>query len=214
MNRGTRIGIGVVGAVVFLVAIIYGWRAFANNRKLNQLQAKMEEMASQPRSEGQPDRGQWEAFREIRQEVRSLPESYQEQFWQSMGNRRQGREVERLDQYFALSVPERKRHLDKLIDESEQRRKEREARQRTREAEQARNPQRTLASTNSNSNNNRGGSGPPDGANARGGGRGWRGGSMSARLDSTTPEYRAKREQFRRDMEQRRRERGIPVRGR
>jgi hypothetical protein len=199
MNRPVKIAIGVVLVLLLIVASTYGWRSYSNRRKLNQLQAKASEMFSKPPSNSD-GRARFEGFRELRDEVRNLPEAHQQQFRQSMGNMFQRNMERQFDEYLALSKAERKDYLDKKINEDEKRRKEREARNKQRQTAQARN--------GSNSN------GPQQGGQQNGppGGRGaWGNGGLSARLDSTSPQFRAKFSAYRRDMEQRRKERGLPA---
>ncbi|MCL4748441.1 MAG: hypothetical protein KJZ83_23970, partial [Burkholderiaceae bacterium] len=132
------------------------------------------------------------------QQVEALPVAYQQQFRQSMGNLFMQREEQRYDEYLSLDKVERKKYLDKVIAEGEQRRKQWEARRKQMEAERA---QQAASATAGQT-----GAGAPAPAN-RGG---WGNRSQSARLDRTSPELRAKRAEFRRDMEQRRKERGLP----
>ena len=208
MNRTAKIAIGIVVTVLFLFAVTYGWRAYANGRKLDQLQVKVQEAFSQSQSSG-GERGRFEGFREIRDEVEALPESYQQQFRKSMGNMFQQRDEKRYDDYFKLTKLERKKHLDKQITESEQRRKRWQAERAKRDAERAQ-------SGPANGGAAGGPGGPPnagrgDGQRGGGGPGRWGGGGLSARLDSTSPEFRAKRTEYRRDMEQRRKELGLPA---
>ena len=209
MNRATKIVLGIVVAVLFLFAATYGWRAYANGRKLDQLQVKAQEAFSQPPAAG-GERGRFEGFREIRGEVEALPESYQQQFRQSMGNMFQQREEKRYDDYFKLTKLERKKHLDKKITEDEKRRKEWQARRTQRDSQRAQG-----GPANGGTAGGRGGpggpGGPPNGGRGGGGPGRWGGGGLSARLDSTSPEFRAKRTEYRRDMEQRRKELGLPA---
>jgi hypothetical protein len=207
MNRTAKIAIGVVLVLLLAVASTYGWRSFANRRKLHQLQAKASEMLSKPPSSNSGGRARFEGFREMREEVRSLPEAYQQQFRQSMGNMFQRNMERQFDEYLALDKVERKKYLDKKITEDEKRRKEREARNKQRQTTQARNGS-TAGGNNGGAGSSQGGpqNSPP------GGGRGrWGNGSLSTRLDNTSPQFRAKFSAYRRDMEQRRKERGLPA---
>jgi hypothetical protein len=201
MNQTAKRTAGVVVALLLLVALVYGWRSYWNGRKLKQLQAKAAEIMSQPTPAGPPTGRRGPAgFSEIRDQVEALPASYQQQFRRSMGNMFQHRQEQRFDEYFKLSKAERRKYLDKEIAESEKDRKEREARRKQREAQTA-------------SGNTPGG--PPSGGGGgpgNGGRNGWGGGrSQSARLDSTSPSFRAKMAEYRHDMNQRRAELGLPT---
>ncbi len=197
MNRAVKTAVGIVVVLLLLVGTGFGWRAYVNSRKLDELQAKAAEMVSQPRPAANGanpgDRGRFEGFRELRKEVEKLPEPYQQEFRQSMGNMFRSRVEKRLDEYLALTRFERKKHLDQEIAEGEQRRKQRDA-------------ERARGSATGGGN----GSGAPGGGDR---GRGWPGGrgSLSARLDSTSPAFRAKWSEYRRDMEIRRKELGLPA---
>lgn len=215
MNRAAKIAIGVVVVLLLLAATTYGWRSYSYNHKLDHLQAKAKEMMGQPRpapgaSNGGDRRG-FEGFRALNKEVRELPEAYQQQFYRSMGNIRERREEQKLDEYLKLTKLERRKYLDKEIAEGEKRRKEWEARRKQREVESG----NRSAGANGGGGGGPGGppnataGGPPRGDGNRGG---WGGGrSMSARLDRTTPEQRAKMAEYRRDMENRRKELGLPA---
>lgn len=219
MNRKVKISVGVALILLLLVATTYGWRSFSNNRKLSELQAKAVEVMDQPRTEGERGRGGFEAFRELNEQVRELPEEYRREFYESMGRMRERRFEKELDAYFAMSTLERRKHLDKQIAEGEKRRKEFEARRQQREA-QGGGQSGNRGGNAGVAQGGRSGGGPPGGGQAgppregRGpggppGGR-W---SMSARLDRSTPEMRAKMTEYRRDMEQRRKELGLPADG-
>jgi hypothetical protein len=207
MNKPTRIAITVALVILLLIGGVYGFRAYANGRKLDALQAQAAEIFSQPRApNGNGDR-RWDGFREIRQQVETLPAAYQQQFRQSMGNMFMQREEQRYDEYLSLNQADRKKYLDQAIAEGEKRRKEWEARRKQMEAERA----QQLASGGGAQN---GGNAAGQGASNTGGGDRGRGGwSQSARLDRTSPQFRAKRAEYRRDMEQRRRELGLPQGG-
>jgi hypothetical protein len=191
MNQTVKKTIGVAVALLLLVAIVFGWRSYWNGRKLKQLQAKAAEIISQPA----PDRRGPSGFGEIREQVEALPTSYQQQFRRSMGNMFQRSQEQRFDEYFKLTKPERQKYLDKEIAESEKRRKEGEARRKAREAQVASGQAPGGA-----------GNGQDGGGRGRGGG-----GGMSARLDRTSPAFRAKMSEYRREMNQRRAELGLPV---
>lgn len=210
MNKSTRIAVTVVVILLLFTGTIYGWRSYSNSRKLADLKAKVKEMAETPPERGprEPGADRGSGFREIRDQVRELPESYQQQFRQSMANSFQSREERRLDDYLKLSKVERRKYIDKEIAEQEARRKEWEARRQQRQA----------SGENNRGNGGpraEGGRGPGGGEGARGGGppRGnWGGGGrgMSARLDNSTPALRAKRAEYRRDMAARRAQLGLP----
>lgn len=207
MAKNNRIRMAIIVAAVLLLlgGGTYGFRTYANSRKLNALQTKAAEMFSQQgqgfgpgTSSPASDEQRRANFRELHEQVATLPESYQQQFHQSMGNMFMQRAEQRFDEYLALSKPERKKYLDKVIAEGEQRRKQWEARRKQMETERA----QQVAANGTN------GANPPGPGNndhrPRGG---W--GSQSGRLDRTSPEFRAKSAVFRRDMEQRRKELGL-----
>lgn len=211
MNKPTRITLIVVLVILVLLGGVYGFRALANQRKLNALQTKAAEMFSQPRESNASGGDRREGFRELREQVDALPAAYQQQFRQSMGNLFMRREEQRYDEYLALNKVDRKKYLDQQIMEGEKRRKEWEARRKQAEAERA---QQAAASAGAqNGGNAAGGNGGNQGNSDRGRG-GWGGRwSQSARLDHSSPELRAKRAEYRRDMERRRKELGLPERG-
>jgi hypothetical protein len=208
MNKPTRVAMILVLVILLLIGGVYGFRAYANGRKLDALQMQAAEMFSQPRdssSSGNSEQRR-EGYREMRQQVEALPEAYQQQFRQSMSSMFMQREERRMDEYLSLSKVERKKYLDKQIVEGERRRKEWEARRKQYEAERAK---QASAGGNADNGENAGRQG-----NNGGNGNRWRGGwSQSARLDRTSPEFRAKRAEYRRDMEQRRKELGLPQGG-
>jgi hypothetical protein len=198
MKQSAKITAGVVATLLLLVALVYGWRSYSNGRKLQQLQAQVAEKMSQPAPPGASPwrRGPGGGFNdEIRQQVEALPASYQQQFRRSMGNMFQRNQEKRFDEYFKLSKPERQKYLDKQIADSENQRKEREARRKQREAQAP-----------SGVASNGGPGNRPGGFGGRGGG-----GGQGARLDRTSPAFRAKRDEYRRDIAQRRAELGLPT---
>jgi hypothetical protein len=200
MKQSAKITGGIVATLLLLVALVYGWRSYWNGRKLQQLQAQVAEKMSQQAATGSSPgrRGPGGGFNdEIRQQVEALPASYQQQFRRSMGNMFQRNQEKRFDEYFKLSKPERQKYLDKEIAQSEKRRKEGEARRKQREAQ---------ASSGVASNGGPGGGNRPGGFGGRGGG-----GGQGARLDRTSPAFRAKMTEYRRDIAQRRAELGLPV---
>ncbi len=207
MNRLTRISLVVVALLLLLVGTVYAWRGYSNRKKVQQLLASMTN-----RPEGQrPDR---DAFRAMHEEVRTLPAAYQQQFNSAMRDRFMAREQKRMDDFFKLSKEEQRKELDKRIAEDEKRRKEREQQRKEREA-QAKASGNTGSNGNSSSGNDRSGNGsqgggPPGGGGGPGGWGGNRG--LAARLDNTTPEFRATMAAYRQAMTQRRAELGLPPR--
>jgi hypothetical protein len=204
MNRPTRITLIALAILLLLGSSVYAWRSYSNKAKVRDLLTKTAEMMGSGPG-GPPSPEGRERFREIREEVKALPESYQQAFNQSRDRMFQSQMEKRLDDFFKLSPAERTKELDKRIAESERRRKEREARQNNQQARASGGPP--------------GGGGPNGGNGAPGGGRwggpggggpGGRGGGLSGSLDRSTPEMRAKHAAYRRAMDQRRAQVGLP----
>jgi hypothetical protein len=204
MNSKLKKTLTAGGFVLLLAAAVYGWRAYSYGNKVKQLQAQAAEAFAQANAPGAASgpggRGGFrsEQFREVRAQVESLPEYYQQQFQQSMGNMFMRREEQRLDNYFKMSKAEKQKYLDKQIAEAEKRRMEIEAR-------------RARATANASVGNGSGDANRGPGGGNRGG-WGGRGGGMSARLDRTSPAMRAKMSEYRRDMEARRAQLNLPSR--
>jgi len=121
----------------------------------------------------------------FREKVRELSDEQRQQFFESSRPIFQQMMIQRMDRFFALPPEEQQQELDQWIDRMEERRQQRAA----------------------------------DGGRGDGGNRGNQSGGdrdqrRKARLDSSTPEMRAKMDRFMDQMNDRREERGLePVRG-
>lgn len=206
-NRATRISIAILLLLLMIVGTVYGWRSYANRRKLQQLLA-----TSFNRADGQrPSREQFEARRA---ELNSLPQAYRQQYWATRGQERMAQQYKDMESFFKLSKPEQAKELDKRIAEEEKRRKDWEERRKQREAQRAQ--------SGGNGNNNGGRSGSNGGGSGNGGGQngpgpggpgGWGGNrGLAGMLDRTTPEFRAMMSAYRQAMAQRRAQLGLPPR--
>ena len=182
--------VAVLTAVLVLVAGA-GWAMGFFNRTDPQL-AELEQMrdANFQRMEEMSDeerRSQYEGFRD---KVRELSDDQRRQFYESSRPMYEQRQLERLNEFFAKSPEEQTKELDKMIDESQERRQRRES---------SRNES------------------PDRGGRAERGGRGGRSNATpqqrdqrsKERLDRSTPEMRAKRDRFRDMMSERRKQRGL-----
>lgn len=140
--------------------------------------------------------------------MRDVPEPYREQAQREMGRLWEARERAETGSYFNLSAKERQAELDRRIKAEEERRQRWQAERGQRGQDQA------------------GGDRRPGGQNVAGRGDGQRGGGPRGgmsdearmawgkrRLDSTTPEERARRAEYRRAMEARRTQLGLPTDG-
>ena len=154
-----------------------------------------------------------EKFREMRDQVKALPASYQQEFRKGMRDMFQDRMEKRMRDYLAMDKASRRADVLKQNAEDEKRRAEREKRRQEREAQAAKNG----GSSNSQRGNGQGGSGNgngngngPDGSNGQQGGRGGGGGGLAARLDNSTPQFRAMMAEYVRDINRVRIEEGLP----
>jgi hypothetical protein len=185
--------------LAFLAGTVYGWQSWSNHSKVKALQAEI----AASMQEGGRNR---ERSREIRDQVKELPASYQQDFRRGMRDMFQARQEQRMRDYLALDKAARREELLKRIAEDEKRRAEWEKRRKEREAELAKNGGQRDGGQGGqgqggNGSGGQGGGGPGGG----GGGRG-----LAARLDNSTPQGRAAMAEYVRDMNQVRRELGMP----
>lgn len=218
----------IIVAVLLVTGVALGGTWMLRSPPVDPQVAKVEELGKKLFEGGQQmtDEQRRAAFTELRKSYEQLPEETRRELRDRRGAEFMKRDQERLTQFFALSPADRKKELDKQIDEWEARRKRREA-DRKRSGGQA---------------NNRGGRGGPGGFGGPGGGGpggggpggggpggggrvegergdrgpGGRGGTGADRgqwqkdmLNRTTPEYRAMRDEYRREMQDRRTKRGL-----
>ncbi len=114
---------------------VYGIQVWSNRSKVKALQAQM---AAAFQEGGGPGRNR-EGFRDVRDQVKELPEQYQKEFRQGMRDMFRARMEKRMLDYVALDAAARRAELDKQIAEEEKRRAQREKRRKEREAEAAKN---------------------------------------------------------------------------
>ncbi len=210
MNRFMKITLSMVILGLMVWGSIYAYNAYANRQKLQQLLASAQDFKPGER----PDR---EAREARRKELESLPQEVRDQFF---ANRRESfmaaREQE-MEAFFKMSKADRIKELDKRIAEDEARHKRREQERKDRQTQAAAN-----GGSNSNGGRNGQGGNGQQGNNANGqngntdggpGGGPWgRERGLAARLDNTTPQFRAMMGAYRMEMSQRRAELGLPVR--
>jgi hypothetical protein len=194
------------GILLLLLALlsgtVYGWQSWSNRSKVKALQAEIAAAMQEGRGPGNRERS-----REIRDQVKALPASYQQDFRRGMRDMFQARQEQRLRDYLALDKAARREELLRRIAEDEKRRAEREKRRAEREAELAKN-----GGQRDGNNSGQGGQGGNNGSGGQGGGPGGGGGGrgLAARLDNSTPQFRASMAEYVRDMNQVRRELGMP----
>ncbi len=124
----------------------------------------------------------------------------------------QERMEKRMRDYLALDKAGRRAELLKQIAEDEKRRAEREKRRKEREALAAKDGANSASQRGSGPGGQGGQGGQGNGGqggNNQGGGGG-RGGGLAARLDNSTPQFRASMAEYVRDMNQIRIQEGLP----
>jgi len=183
----------VSGAVVLVLVAGIGWAmGFFNGQdpQLAELELiRNESFGNRENMSEEQRRGQHEQFRE---KVGQLSDDQRKQFFENSRPMFQQMMNEKMNKFFALPEEEQKAELDKWIDRMENRSNDRKA----------------------EGDRGKGGRGGPGGPGGRGG---WEGMSQQERdsrrqqkLDSTTPELRAKFDKFKDMMNDRREERGLP----
>jgi len=193
----------VLALLILLFAGVGAWamssRPDPHVAKVQELRAQMENATPEQRRE---------LWGQMRQEFEQMPEASREALFAERRAREEAREQKYMDEFFAKSPKDQIAEIDKRIDESERRRKEREAR-RAQGGNRGGGPQF--------GQNGGGGPGGPGGPGGRGGGGFGRGGdgrdslARSKRyLDNSTPDSRAQRGAYRRMYEDRRAQRGLP----
>ncbi len=228
----------IAGAVFLLVAGGGWWMIWARgDRQLAEVQQLSEQLWSNMRDENLTRDQRREMFDHFRTKMDALSPEQRDQFRESQEQRWMAREQEQLSQFFALSPTDRIAELDRQIDRMANWRQEREARRARDEAsgeDRGRREGRRgdRAPDGGPGGGPRGGPGSADGDGRRGppggsdgpGGRGGDGGGRRslrganpqqvnewrrARLDATTPQYRAQRDEYRRLMRERMQQRGF-----
>jgi hypothetical protein len=213
MNRRTRIA-----AIVVLLLLLCGGSGYAYRRgwlwqtaeqkKVEELKQQMAQQIAEQKS-GMP---RFQAFESVRKQADSLSPQYRHQFRESVGRMFRNKFEAELDAYIKMSPPERKKELDRRIQQMEAMRKEFE------------NRRNQLAQSGGSGGPGGGppaggpGGGGPPGAGPPPGGAPPPGGpphgrGMGGMLDNTSPEFRAKFGVFIKDMEKRRGELGLPPHG-
>lgn len=190
-------------ATILLSMIGSGWFAFGYF-KGDDLSA-LKELREKMRDDSLTREQRRELGNQMRQEYEKLGPDQRRELWQARELRHNQEMQSHLAKFFALSPDERKKELDKQIDEMEKRRKQREKER----AERA-----------NRDRGDGGGRGGPGGGGPGGFDRGSQTGAdrlarQKDRLNNTTPELRSMRGDYFRMMQDRRAERGLPpVRGR
>jgi hypothetical protein len=197
-----------LGILLLLLAVLagigYGGWAWTNHVKVKALQAQL----AAAMQEGGGGR---ERSRELRDQVKELPESYQQDFRNGMRDMFRARQEKRMMDYLAMDKEARRQELLRQIAEGEKRRAQWEQRRAERDAQR----QADLAKNGGNANgqngsNGNGQNGSQNGGQGNGqGGRGGAGGGLAARLDNSSPQMRAAMAEYVRDMNQVRREMGL-----
>lgn len=215
MNRRTKIAIGVALVLLLCGGVGYAYRAgwlweTAEQKKVAELQRQVAEQLAEQKS-GMP---RFQAFESLRKQAESLPPQYQQQLRQSVGQMFRHKFEADLDAYIKMAPPERKKELDRRIQQMEAMRKEFEKRR----TEMAQAGGAAGGGSGSSGRAAGGPDGPPGPGGPPGGGpppgdgpRPGRG--LSGMLDRSSPEFRAKLGVFLKDMEQRRKELGLPPGG-
>lgn len=189
----------VIAAILILLMALGAWAFLPSEdpalARIHEIRDQMDSATPEQRRE---------LFGQMREEYSNLSEESREQLRDEWRDRWEAREQQRLNEFFALSPPERIAKIDEQIREEEQRRQQRAERR-------ARGGQQSGA---------RGPGGPGGGG---GPGRGDRAGranrSNSDRLerrkrylDRTAPQTRAQRSEYRRMRAERRKQLGLPSR--
>ena len=200
MSRATRISIVLAILIVLIGSTSFAYRAgwlveTADQKKVTELKTQLATTLHDQKSFS--PRPQF--FESLKQQVSSLPAQYQQQFRESARNIFMHEMEQRMDNYMKMSKLERRAELDRNIAEMEQMRKQFASRRQQSQAGGANGPGATATDA------------PPAGEARRGGPGGGRG--ISAMLDHTSPEFRAKMGIYMHDMQQRRKELGLPTGG-
>ena len=204
-TSGTKRFFRALGILLLLLAVCtgigYGGWAWSNHSKVKALQA---ELAAAFQEGG----GGRERSRELRDQVKALPEAYQQEFRNGMRDMFRVRQEKRMMDYLAMDKEARRQELLRQIAEGEKRRAQWEQRRAERQAEQAKNGG---SANNQNGSGGNGQNGGQNGGQGNGGqgGRGGGGGGLAARLDNSSPQMRAAMAEYVRDMNQVRREEGL-----
>jgi hypothetical protein len=177
--------------ILLLVGGVYlGYRAVRGDPNLRKIRALQRELFTANATKLAPEQRS-DKFRQLREATQELSPDQRRQ----LASDGQKRFEDELDRYRKMSPQEKRKYLDERIDRMER------ARQNTTQ----RAPQPSAVSAAA--------PGRPGGAPG-----GWQ--NLSAeerehrrkqRLDSTTPEFRAKMDQFMRDLQARRQQRGLPA---
>jgi hypothetical protein len=180
-------------AFLFLLLLGLGWWAVRPDPQVARARELQRELFAK-RPSGPPTEERKAKLKEFRDVMGTLSGDQKRELFEPMRQKAQ----EDFDRYFTLGPQEKAAYMDRLIDRSEKMRKDRD--------------QRAKAG-------GKGGQGGTTGFRPPGGsGKGSQNPDQieerkKKRLDSSTPEDRAKRDQFRRDLEARRKQRGLPPGG-
>ena len=186
----------IAATVVLAVCLGIFWAvrhssASAQIEKIKTLETKLATADKLPDTERRALRDQ------LRTEFQNLPEAEREQLGRERREGFERRMQEHIHEVLQLPPAQRVAAIDKQINDDERRRKEWEQR-----------------GKNGKAKGGSGKGGPGKGGGGGGGGRNMseqaRNERRKARLDSTSPQFRAEMVEYRRQMDQRRAERGLP----
>lgn len=178
-------------ALALVGGSLWAWWHFRGDPEVARVQA----LAVQLRTETKdlPEDKRRELWGQFGEEIRKLSPDQRQALFADQRQRGEERARQELKNFFALSPADRQKALDRQIDESERRAKER----------QKRNTQRAA-----NGTGQRGGGGSGRGQNRTAEEKSARRNQM---LDRSSPEDRAMRAEHRRLMDERRGQRGLPA---
>jgi hypothetical protein len=186
----------IAAVLILLLSAMAAWAYLPERQDPNV--AKIEELREE--MEGATDERRRELYGEMREAFRNLPEEAREKQFDEWRQRREAREQQRMNEFFAMTPAQQIEKIDEQLKEEEQRRKEWAARRAQRGDQNQ---------------------GAREGGRGRGdrGGRGTRGSRDSAErrksyLDKTSPQTRAQRSEYSRMRAARRVALGLPERGR
>jgi hypothetical protein len=211
-----KVVVGVVAAILLVSGSVW---AYIRNRPDPEVE-QVKQALTDAFKEGQ--RPNFQLMQQMRQQTENFTQEQRHQVWEFVRQQGERRMDKQMDAFFALPQKARVAELDKQIKEMEKRRKEMEARR-----AQGGGGQRGPGGFGMGP----GGGGPQMAQGGPGGGGGpgvgpgggqrpprdtspkARATRRNQRLDSSTPEQRAKRSAYRSAMQQRRVELGLPVQG-
>ncbi len=193
--RKTKYGLLALALVLAGGGSLWAWWHFRDDPEIARMIALGEQMRAD--SKNLPEDKRREMWSQFGEEMRQLSPDQRQALFAANRDRWQERAKEEMEQFFELPPADRKKALDKRIDEEERRKKE----------SQKRRAQQTAKSGQTNGGMRNG--------QFAGRGQNRTAEEKSARrnqmLDRSSPEERAMCAEYRRLMDERRRERGLPA---